>query len=171
MRNQMYLPLRAPADETGGESPADKLKRQKAERAQQDALDAEKKKLEDAAVAEQAGIDADNKALAEKQRLADEKSAKDDAAMKAHQAKVDEASKAATEDDESDGEDEQPALRPGQTRLPPDNTDDRAAAIKSLENIAISYPLTTPDSHVIFGFAGIRFTLGELRAIFNLRRS
>jgi vacuolar-type H+-ATPase subunit I/STV1 len=166
----MVMVAMAPAVDAGSESPADKLKREKAEKAAQDKLDADKAELEAKAKAEEEAIKRDNEILAQKQAEADAKSAADDARMKEHEAKVAEASRLAVDDDTSDGEDE-PALRPGQTRLASVDSDDREAAIKNLETIALSYPLTTPDSHVIFGFGGVRFTVGELRSIFNLRRS
>lgn len=42
------------------------------------------------------------------------------------------------------------------------------AAAENLKAIALSYQRSSPDSHVIFGFGGKKFTLGELRALFNL---
>ncbi len=43
-------------------------------------------------------------------------------------------------------------------------------AADNLKSIALSYPRSTPDSHTLFGAAGRRFTLGELRALFNLKQ-
>lgn len=40
---------------------------------------------------------------------------------------------------------------------------------EKLRLIAISYPQTTPDEHVIFGFGGHRYTLGDLRDLTNVR--
>lgn len=143
------------------ETPADKLKREKAEKAQQDALDAEKQKLTDAAAAEADAIARDNEILAEKQRKADEDLAKDDAAMKEYQAKVSKAAEAAINDDQPEAtvEEDDPA---------PANAQQDAA--KQLETIALAYPLTTPDEHIVFGFGGNMFRLGQLRALFNLKR-
>jgi hypothetical protein len=42
------------------------------------------------------------------------------------------------------------------------------AAAENLKAIALSYQRSSPDSHVVFGFGGRKFTLGELRALFNL---
>lgn len=42
-------------------------------------------------------------------------------------------------------------------------------AAEKLRLIALSYPLTTPDSHKIFGFGGYVFTLGELRDLMDIR--
>ena len=131
------------------ESPADKIKREAAEKADQKKLDEEKAKLEAEAKEQEAAIAADAE----------------------HQAKVDEAARAAIDDDESDGEDEeQPARRPGQTFIPTADIDESEEAAKTLRQIAVSYPLTTPDSHVVFGFGGIKFSLGQLRALFRLQK-
>jgi len=43
------------------------------------------------------------------------------------------------------------------------------AAFKHLRTIAMSYPRTTPDEHVIFGFGGEKFSLGQLRDLTNIR--
>lgn len=42
-------------------------------------------------------------------------------------------------------------------------------AAEKLRLIALSYPLTTPDEHVIFGFGGHKYTLGDLRDLTNIR--
>lgn len=41
---------------------------------------------------------------------------------------------------------------------------------EKLRLIALSYPLTTPDEHRIFGFGGHVFTLGDLRNLMNIRQ-
>lgn len=41
-------------------------------------------------------------------------------------------------------------------------------AAEKLKLMAMSYPRTSPNEHVIFGVAGHRFTLGELRALTNI---
>ena len=43
-----------------------------------------------------------------------------------------------------------------------------ADAQKKLRTIALSYPRSTPDAHIIFGAAGIRYTLGDLRDLFGM---
>ena len=40
---------------------------------------------------------------------------------------------------------------------------------EKLRLIALSYPLTTPDEHIIFGFGGYKYTLGDLRDLTNVR--
>ncbi len=40
---------------------------------------------------------------------------------------------------------------------------------EKIKLIALSYPLTTSDEHVIFGFGGHRYTLGDLRDLTNIR--
>lgn len=42
-------------------------------------------------------------------------------------------------------------------------------AAEKLRLIALSYPRTTADEHVIFGFGGHRYTLGDLRDLTNIR--
>lgn len=42
-------------------------------------------------------------------------------------------------------------------------------AAEKLRLIALSYPRTTSDEHVIFGFGGHRYTLGDLRDLTNIR--
>jgi hypothetical protein len=44
------------------------------------------------------------------------------------------------------------------------------AASRKILLIAMSYPQTTPNEHPIFGFAGHRFTLGDLRDLTGLPR-
>jgi hypothetical protein len=120
---------------TGSESPADKLKREKAEKAEQDKLDAEKAALEEAAKAEEEGLKKDAELLAALDKKA-----------------------AALEDSRDDS-----ASDTGKA-------DAAHEAAKHLESIALEFPLSTPDEHVVFGFAGKKFTLGQLRSLFNLRR-
>lgn len=43
------------------------------------------------------------------------------------------------------------------------------AAGDKLVKIAQSFPRTTPDEHVVFGFGGIKFTLGDLRDVTGIR--
>ncbi len=48
----------------------------------------------------------------------------------------------------------------------------KAAGMKAydlIRRIAMSYPQSTPDDHTIFGFAGVRYTLGDLRDLTNIR--
>lgn len=131
------------------ESPADRLKREKAEKAEQERLDAEKQKLIDAAAAEEAALKKDAETLA----AAD-------------------AAKAAALNGPADGEGDGEEDPFPQARTDPNTAREEAvAAGKVLETIALSYPLTTPDEHTVFGFGGQRFTLGHLRALFNLKRS
>lgn len=42
------------------------------------------------------------------------------------------------------------------------------AAVRKLRLIAVAYPQTTPDEHVIFGFGGHIFHLGDLRSLFGI---
>lgn len=42
-------------------------------------------------------------------------------------------------------------------------------AAEKLRLIALSYPLTTGDEHVIFGFGGYKYTLGDLRDLTGVR--
>ena len=52
-----------------------------------------------------------------------------------------------------------------------DNARSRAMeAAALLELIARSYPTTTPDEHTVFGFGGHKCTLGDMRALFNLKK-
>lgn len=44
------------------------------------------------------------------------------------------------------------------------------AAVNKLRLIAQSYPVTTPDSHTLFGFGGHIFTIGELRYAVGIHR-
>lgn len=119
--------------------------------------------------------------------MADKESAADrvkrEAAEKADQAKLDaekaaleaEAAKAAKADEELaakqaliDGDGEEGEDEPEYTPSP---ANEKEAAAKKLRLIAADYPLSTPDEHVVFGRAGHRFTLGELRTLFDLQRS
>lgn len=77
----------------------------------------------------------------------------------ADKAKREAAEKAALADDTSDGETEHVAKSESK----------KDAAATNLRRIAQSYPLTTPDEHTIFGFGGFKFTLGELRALFDMQ--
>lgn len=43
------------------------------------------------------------------------------------------------------------------------------SAAEKLRLIALSYPLTTPDEHVVFGFGGYRYTVGDLRDLTGVR--
>lgn len=73
-----------------------------------------------------------------------------------------------TRDVEELDEDQQAALadhRLGQEEL---HNRMRAAGSK-LRMIAMDYPKTTPDEFVIFGRGSLRFTLGELRDLTNIR--
>lgn len=42
-------------------------------------------------------------------------------------------------------------------------------ASEKLRLIALSYPRTTGDEHIVFGFGGYRYTLGDLRDITGVR--
>jgi hypothetical protein len=42
------------------------------------------------------------------------------------------------------------------------------AAARKLRIIAMSHSPTAPDSHVLFGAAGTRYTLGDMRDLFGL---
>lgn len=44
-------------------------------------------------------------------------------------------------------------------------------AAEKLRRIAISYTQTAPNEHIIFGAAGIVYTLGDIRDLFGLPRS
>lgn len=39
---------------------------------------------------------------------------------------------------------------------------------EKLKVMAMSYPRTTPNEHIIFGVAGYKFTLGDLRVLTNI---
>lgn len=127
------------------ETPADRVKREAAEKAEMDKLDAEKKALEEAAEKEAAGIAADE--ARDKLRMEQEK-ASYEAGMFAEEAKPNPAEQARSANDEA-----------------------ARAAYDKLHNIAQSYPLTTPGEHTIFGFGGFKFTLGELRTLCGLQHS
>lgn len=161
----------AAATDAGSETPADKLKREKAEKAaaekaEQDKLDAEKADLAAKAAAEEEASKRDAEILAAKQKAADDASAADDAKMKENEAKLEAAKQAAVADDEPE-----PGAEDNVTQDPNAGLSDAQAAAKHLETIALAYPLTTPDEHVVFGFGGNMFRLGQLRALFNLKRS
>ena len=47
---------------------------------------------------------------------------------------------------------------------------DRVEAFQKFTKICRSYPVTTPNEHVIFGFAEIRMTLGDLRKLCGIVR-
>lgn len=45
-----------------------------------------------------------------------------------------------------------------------------SAAAKQLYSIACEFPQSSPDTHTVFGFGGKLFKLGDLRALFGMRR-
>ena len=122
-------------DKTQEELPADKLKREAAEKA------------------------AAEEAAKQQPELSDE-------AKKAQEAILN-----GPADDEGDGADEEDGVLTFQDADPNDKRAKANAAAKKLRLIAVAYPLTTPDEHVVFGFGGHRFQLGELRALFDLQRT
>lgn len=126
----------APKDD-GSETPADKAKREAAEKqAQEDAAKAD---------AEAAEIAAKNKEL-------------NDAAEK-------EAERIMASDEGSNA----PSWR-GNFKSAEQGESARQAS-GHLYAIACEYPQSTPDTHTVFGFGGKLFKLGDLRALFGMRRS
>lgn len=97
-------------------------------------------------------------------REAAEKAAADKAA-------AEEAALKGPADDEGDGADEEGEEESVfQAAAPKNDPEEAEAAAKKLRLIATAYPDTTPHEHTVFGFGGHRFTLGELRALFGLKR-
>lgn len=114
---------------------------------------ADRVKREEAEKAEQAKLDAEKAALAEAAAKADA----EEAALAEKQAAID-----GVGEEGDDAADEQ---------YSPASADEKEAAAKKLRLITADFPLSTPDEHVVFGRAGMKFTIGELRTLFDLQRS
>lgn len=134
------------------ETPADKAKREAAEK-KAAADQAEKNapsepKLSPAEIAQ-----AEKAAKAEADRLAAEKAAKAEAERIANMDEID------VENEKSDRENAQNAAKAVVE-----------AAYDKMFTVTASYPVTTPNEHIVFGFGGTRINLGDLRALFGQRR-
>ncbi len=76
------------------------------------------------------------------------------------------AEKAALDDDTPED-----AFETDEAPIPANNARAAAeAAVQKLRTITMSYPVTTPNEHTIFGANGIRITLGDLRDAFMMNR-
>lgn len=62
------------------------------------------------------------------------------------------------------------AHQPAPEKPPHWNEEAAKEAYDLLRNLALSYPRTTPDQHVVVGFGGIIFRLEHLRALFGISR-
>lgn len=125
-------------------SPADKAKQEAQQKA---AAEAEAKAK---AAAEAKAKEAEDAKLAELKKLADAEAERIAASDEG----------ANTDDDYTDG------------RSQNSKSDKRAlaeAALGKLRNIALDFQRSTPDEHIIFGRAGVVFTLGDLRDLTNVR--
>jgi len=138
------------------ETPADKAKREAAEK-KAAADQAEKNapsepKLNPAETTQAPAQDA-AKQKAEADRLEAEKAAKAEAERIANMDEID------VENEKSDRENAQNAAKAIVE-----------AAYDKMFTVTASYPVTTPNEHIVFGFGGTRINLGDLRALFGQRR-
>lgn len=59
-----------------------------------------------------------------------------------------------------------PALRRQSIGFSPEQHSRATNAVLKLRNIALDFPLTTPNEHIVFGRASFMFTVGDLRDMF-----
>lgn len=124
---------------------------------------AKKEAAEKAEAAEQARIKAEQEkldpSLDEKPTNAELAKAAADASAKIEQAEKDENDVPVAADNVQMDQNNRDIVRHAKGR----------AAAEKLRLIALSYPLTTGDEHVIFGFGGYKYTLGDLRDLTGVR--
>lgn len=154
----------AKADNDNAESPADKAKREAAERAEQEKLDAEKQKMAEEAKRQEAaaGGSGDKPEDPEVAKARQEKFAKAIAFEEARAANT--AARPQPFPDSST-----PISEPAQIERKFNEGPAKAAAAK-LDKMALALPSTTPGEHVLFGLGGTRFTAQDLRELTGIRR-